>query len=69
MIPVYMKLNQDKCHLLISGININWCGQILFLAKFGKAMIENIFNLALIAIAIILMQCQKADRNLGPLTV
>ena len=50
MIPVYMKLNQDKCHLLISGTNVKECGQILFLAKFGKAMIENVFKLALIAI-------------------
>ena len=46
----YMKLNQDKCHLLIWGINMEVCGQILVLAKFGKAMIKNFLESTLIII-------------------
>ena len=31
----YMKLNNDKCHLL--AISMKWCGQILAKSKYGKA--------------------------------
>ena len=59
----YMKLNQDKCHLLISGYKFeSVCPQTLVLAKLGKAMIKNFLELY------ILKQCQNASRKLNALT-
>ena len=46
----YMKLNQDKCHLLILGHKYETCGQVLVLAKFRKLMIKNLFESTLISI-------------------
>ena len=43
----YMKLNQDKSHLLISGHNMKVYGQILVLSKFGKAVIKKFLELTL----------------------
>ena len=41
----YMKLSHDKCHSLILDINMKVCGQILVLAKFGKAMTKRFLDL------------------------
>ena len=41
----YMKLNEEKCHSLKSGISINFCGQALEGVKFGKVKNTNFFEL------------------------
>ena len=45
----YMNVNQDKCNLLISDINMKVCGQKLVLAKFGKATTKNFLVSTLVA--------------------